>query len=575
MTPQAILRIKKLKSWRSLGVAASHDMRSFPTVNADSSRGMVLLAGEGTSDGVVNLAFQKVGEQKIRKNAVVAVEIVLGVSSEYFRPDSPHSYGEWDIERLKVWQEVSNQWLKEQLKDNILQTTLHLDEASPHIHCLWIPLSEKGKLSYYQTPFGGSRNNLSKIQDSYAAAVAKLGIERGIKGSKAKHKRVKQYYQAVNQDGLELNLEKLLPVPVMGENAGAYREKAIALLTPHLDIINHQLVHRQWLLEENEKSRSKAIASERERQKLESLLQAQQEPNLEAVAWELGFDLVSRKTGIWRRGKSVIEIQDNQFFWSEEKRKGGGIVELVMQADNYSFERTVAWMQERFEAKEILSAVARYAQAKASAILEREITFQFVPPLPDKSQWERVYSYLTKTKKLDIEIINSLHETGIIYANNHGNIIFLNRSIEESDYITGATCMGTDERREIVAGTHRKAGCFWVVTGENESELIERAVIATEPIEVLSLSTLLRREKVKTIYLAVDDLRCLPDKFCQEIPEVIVAYGRSNRENQMGCEMVKLLPNSSRVLPSALSWNQQLQLSNQVVKNQLLEEKVR
>ncbi|MFB2833066.1 hypothetical protein [Floridanema evergladense] len=43
----------------------------------------------------------------------------------------------------------------------------------------------------------------------------------------------------------------------------------------------------------------------------------------------------------------------------------------------------------------------------------------------------------------------------------------------------------------------------------------------------------------------------------------------------MGYEMVKLLPNSSRVFPSESTWNQQLQLPNQVAKNQLLEEKVR
>ncbi|MFB2835952.1 hypothetical protein [Floridanema evergladense] len=34
-------------------------------------------------------------------------------------------------------------------------------------------------------------------------------------------------------------------------------------------------------------------------------------------------------------------------------------------------------------------------------------------------------------------------------------------------------------------------------------------------------------------------------------------------------------PNSSRVFPSESTWNQQLQLPNQVAKNQLLEEKVR
>lgn len=560
MIPQATLRVKKLKSWKSLGVAASHDIRSFNTPNADSSRRVVLLAGEGTSDGTVNLALEKVGNQKLRKNAVVAVEIVLGVSPEYFRPNSPHSYGEWDIQRLEAWKEVSNQWLNERLQDRILQTTLHLDEASPHIHCLWIPLTEDGKLSYYQTEFGGGRNNLSKIQDSYAAAVAKLGIERGIKGSKAKHTKIKKYYQAVNQDSLEINLEKLLPLPVAGENAASYREKAIALLTPHLDIINHQLVHRHWLLQENEKERSKAISSERERQKLERRFLVEREPSLEAVAWELGFNSVLGKSGIWRRGKSIIKIEDERFYLSEGKREGYGAIDLVMQANNYNFDRTVAWMQERFEQSEILSAAARYAQTKTSAILEKKIPFQFVPPVPDDSQWQQVYSYLTKTKKLSPEIVNSLHKKGIIYADRHANTILLHRSFDESDTITGAACMRSDGSMEIVPGTHRRRGCFWVGTGGRESKLIEKAVVATDSIEVLSMVTLSRMQQQKTIYLAVDDVRCLPSRWLQQIPEVIVAVGKSVAENEIAAEISKLLQNYSRVLPLAQSWNQQLQL---------------
>ncbi len=571
MIPQATLRVKKLKSWKSLGVAASHDIRSFNTPNTDPSRGVVLLAGEGTSDGTVNLALEKVGNQKLRKNAVVAVEIVLGVSPEYFRPNSLHSYGEWDIQRLEAWKEVSNQWLNERLQNHILQTTLHLDEASPHIHCLWIPLTEDGKLSYYQTEFGGSRNNLSKIQDSYAAAVAKLGIERGIKGSKAKHTKIKKYYQAVNQDSLEINLEKLLPLPVAGENAASYREKAIALLTPHLDIINHQLVHRQWLLQENEKERSKAISSERERQKLERRLLVEREPSLEAVAWELGFDSVSGKPGIWRRGKSIIKIEDNWFYLNEKKRESYGAIDLIMQANNYNFERTIAWMQERFEQSEILSAAARYAQTKTSAILEKEIHFQFVQPVPDDSQWRRVYSYLTKTKKLSPEIVNSLHEKGIIYADCHANAILLYRSLDESNTITGAAYMKNDGSMEIVPGIHRRRGCFWIGTGGRESELIEKAVIATNSIEVLSMLTLSRQQEVKTIYLAVDDVRCLPYKYLEQIPKIAIAVGKSVAENKIAAEISKVLPNSSRVLASAQSWNQQLQLPNQSSERIFLE----
>src|SRR6476659_9751760 len=49
---------------------------------------------------------------------------------------------------------------------------------------------------------GQGRIKLSKLQDSYAAALAPLGIERGVKGSKATHTKVKEYYQAVNSEPL-------------------------------------------------------------------------------------------------------------------------------------------------------------------------------------------------------------------------------------------------------------------------------------------------------------------------------------------------------------------------------------
>ncbi|WP_265278070.1 plasmid recombination protein [Nostoc sp. KVJ3] len=67
-------------------------------------------------------------------------------------------------------------------------------------------MNEKtGRLSH-DAMFGGrggqGRIKLSKLQDSYAAALAPLGIERGVKGSKATHTKVKEYYQAVNSEPL-------------------------------------------------------------------------------------------------------------------------------------------------------------------------------------------------------------------------------------------------------------------------------------------------------------------------------------------------------------------------------------
>ncbi|MCT7953513.1 plasmid recombination protein [Ancylothrix sp. C2] len=270
MSAQTILRVKKFNSLQHLKTAASHDTRAFFTPNVDPGKSVVILAGATHPDDVIKLTRQKIGSQKIRKNAVVGAEIILSASPEYFRPDNPSAYGEWDEEKLNVWEKASSQWLEQKLGHNILQTSLHLDEATPHIHCLWVPLNKQGKLSYWTTEFGGTRDSLSKIQDSYAQALEPLGIERGIKGSKTTHTKIKQYYENINKTFSmpELNARELLTEANDNETGKQYRERAVQYFQPQLDLIKLQLAMIQKLEEERNAYRQKAIAAERQRQAL-------------------------------------------------------------------------------------------------------------------------------------------------------------------------------------------------------------------------------------------------------------------------------------------------------------------
>ncbi|MCC3416053.1 MobV family relaxase [Microcoleus sp. PH2017_02_FOX_O_A] len=189
-TPQAILRVGKLKSIECLRTAARHNSRTTVVPNADKNKTVEILQGQTSPEAVVELARAKIGSQKVRKDAVIAADILLGASPSYFRPSCPEDYGYWQQKQLVLWTEASTDWLEEHVGSNILQTALHLDEATPHIHCLWVPINNEGKLSYRSTEFGGTRSSLSKLQDSYAAAVADLGIERGIKFSPARHQKI-------------------------------------------------------------------------------------------------------------------------------------------------------------------------------------------------------------------------------------------------------------------------------------------------------------------------------------------------------------------------------------------------
>jgi len=187
---KAILRIEKLKTMQEIGGSSSHVARTRITPNADPERSSsnVVLVGTGNPFEDV----QALLPEKRRKNAVLSVEHVLTASPEFFENKTQ--------EQVREWAEASVSSMAKFWSDdkNIVSAILHLDEKTPHIHLHIVPL-KNGKLNarYY---IGGSRHALSKLQDHYAKDMAAFGLERGAKGSKAKHTKVKEFYSAINSE---------------------------------------------------------------------------------------------------------------------------------------------------------------------------------------------------------------------------------------------------------------------------------------------------------------------------------------------------------------------------------------
>lgn len=210
----AIARISKQKS-SSLGAVNNHNMRLKDTPNANPDGIFKRLVGDAnasTSD-LVYKRLNQAGVTKHRKDAVVAVELVLTASPEYFRPNNPAEYGSYDNDRLKAWLAQTNTFLKSKYSGLVVEATLHLDEATPHMHVIIVPLIKKerkkkqskkdkeiGKSPETYTSFGlcakemFNREGLINLQTDYANAMSPLGLERGQKRSKANHQTVKQYY---------------------------------------------------------------------------------------------------------------------------------------------------------------------------------------------------------------------------------------------------------------------------------------------------------------------------------------------------------------------------------------------
>jgi hypothetical protein len=205
----AIHRMQKLKSLAVLRQVAEHNYRLVDTPNADPERQANNQVLYGTTDveADVKSKIEAAGldPAKLRKNGVIAVELLYSASPEYFRQDG-QGYGEYDPVRLEEWKTATLAHLQKRWgSERIANAVLHLDEATPHIQAVVVPLDttprKKGSAIRLNAArwFDGSPK-LQQRQDEYHEDVAHLGLERGVRGSKAKHQAVRRAYSEIAED---------------------------------------------------------------------------------------------------------------------------------------------------------------------------------------------------------------------------------------------------------------------------------------------------------------------------------------------------------------------------------------
>lgn len=189
----AVLRIEKVKSLAGVGSRAAHNLRASQKAapHADPSKrgGNVVLMGPNTAPEQVTEAVKGrlATVPKVRSNAVLAVEVVMTASSEFFT-DKQRGPKDW-----AAWRDNSMQWLRDTFgADNIASAVMHRDERTPHIQAIVVPVAN-GRLNASHWLDGPKK--LAHLQDTYAGALEPLRLRRGVKGSKAKHTSLREFYR--------------------------------------------------------------------------------------------------------------------------------------------------------------------------------------------------------------------------------------------------------------------------------------------------------------------------------------------------------------------------------------------
>ena len=190
MANYAIMRCKKLTGMGSVASALQHCYREIETPNADADRTPENHCSVSQSADEAMGKLRELLPEKRRKDAVLAVEYVMTASPEWWNEATPRQQAEFFAR--------SEQWLENKYgKDRVVAAVVHRDEATPHLSAFVVPLTQDGRLSAKE--FIGGRSKMRDDQSTYAESVKKLGLERGIEGSRATHQTVQHYYESINR----------------------------------------------------------------------------------------------------------------------------------------------------------------------------------------------------------------------------------------------------------------------------------------------------------------------------------------------------------------------------------------
>ena len=244
--PKTVLDVQRITPAQLVG-HARHEAREQGATDKshiDSERtdlNRLVLGNEPDPRKAVAAHIETHGARIQKANGRPFTRLVLSASPEHFRPGDPAARGTWEPDRLEAWTKASTNWLRQEFGDDCVHAALHLDETTPHIHALVVPIPGKGEarrqtrrsrakqrpgesdeafasrqaaneakraskaagaasagpwVSHHGHPAFAGQRSYAALLDRYAAAVEPLGIERGERGSGATRREVREWSES-------------------------------------------------------------------------------------------------------------------------------------------------------------------------------------------------------------------------------------------------------------------------------------------------------------------------------------------------------------------------------------------
>ena len=602
----AILRFEKVKTMAGVAGRGQHNERTRDTPNADPARAhlneRLLGSGDAYADVQTRLNAMEF-TRKIRTDAIRAVEYMATTTPGHFAPD--------DRETIRAWAMRTVEWAQRRHGvENVVAAHLHLDETTPNLHLMVVPITPDGRLSFKD--YSRGKAALRAMHDDYQRAVSDFGLERGERGSKRTHLTMQQMYARTEQArdqarGQVAARVEIAPPGLIVRDPQRYK-------AAQEDKVRSQVIEplaegavRVRLAEDRARRAEASVAALHERvQKVEGEKRAMSEDYKKLIAQVKGIDLtdVLRALGgerdqydthLWRVNGEHISVNPardgGQVFYNHDREKGSrGAIDLVMQVTGYDFRQAVAYLAQAGGRDLAVAAAAQYGARQGEAIASRVEQGKERAPLvlPERAEelWPHVCAYLVEGRAIPRGIVDELHDAGTVYAARyvdakgqaHTNAVFVRHDAEGR--AIGASWRGADPGSTLsglATGTVREAGHFSYRVGEPVAYKVPQYIIAESPIDAMSCHALLVAEQGgrlagEYVFVSTDGHGALPTRQIEEGLTmgalVRCAFDNDADGEKLWAKVREAYPDAATITrdrpPAAVKdWNQALQQAHE------------
>ncbi len=259
----------------------------------------------------------------------------------------------------------------------------------------------------------------------------------------------------------------------------------------------------------------------------------------------------------WHTPQGMLSVTSEKFINWTTGVGGGGAIDLVIHLMGYDFKTAVNWLWRNVSHPGVGATNHQQVDVDVDradrADADRDLKTLKLPKRVD-GKLPQILQYLTHQRCLPQATINHLIRSGMIYADNKSNAVFLLLGKEKR--VVGAEIRGTNDNRwkwrGMATGSKKDKGCFYLKgKGANKVVLCESA------IDAISFFVLHPNCMAVSTSGANPKPLWLPN-LIEKGFEIFCAFDSDITGDTMADKMITLYPAVKRLRPEKHDWNEVL-----------------